>query len=94
MNTIQFIGTTPQDLVTALSNAIIPQIKAELSKEFQPKQPEELLTIDEMCAMLKIDRSTEHRWRKKGVVKPSLVEGSVYYFRSEIEKLLNDNKLK
>lgn len=94
METLQLISITPEELVSQIASLIIPQLKAELSKEFQPKQPEELLTIDELCDILKIDRSTEHRWRKKGTIKPSLVEGSVYYFRSEIDQLLNNNKLK
>ena len=94
MSTIQFLQTTPEDLVNQLTAALLPQLKAELAEQFQPKQPEELLTIDEVCKFLKINRSTEGRWRAKGIINPSNISGTYYYFRSEILKILNDNKLK
>lgn len=94
MSTIQFLQTTQEDLVNDLAMALIPKLKAELAEQFQPKQPEELLTIDEVCTLLKISRSTEGRWRSEGIIKPSNISGTYYYFRSEIFKILNDNKLK
>ena len=94
MSTIQFLQTTPEDLVNQLTAALLPQLKAELAEQFQPKQPDELLTIDEVCTLLKISRSTEGRWRSEGIINPSNISGTYYYFRSEILKILNDNKLK
>lgn len=94
MESVQLISITPDELVSRIASLLIPELTKQLSEQFQPKQPEELLTIDELCSLLKIDRSTEHRWKKKGTIKPSIIEGSVYYFRSEIETLLNNNKIK
>lgn len=94
MTKIQFIDTSQEELANYLVTALIPQLKSELAEQFQPKQPEELLTIDEVCALLKISRSTEGRWRSEGIIKPSNISGTYYYFRSDIFKILNDNKLK
>ena len=44
MTTIQFIGTTPNDLVSEIKNALIPELREQLSKDFQPKEPTEYLT--------------------------------------------------
>lgn len=64
MKHIQFIGVTPTDLLNEIDKRIAT-LKKELLKEFQPKEPTELLTRDEVCSMLKINRSTLHRWTKK-----------------------------
>ena len=94
MSAIQFIGTTPADLVHEIKSAIIPELKEELSKEFQPKQPTEYLTRTEVCKLLKIDLSTLHRWTKSGKLNAYGIGNRVYYKRSEIESYLEVNKLK
>ena len=93
MSTIQFIGTTPTALISEIKNAIIPQLKLELSKEFQPKEPTTYLTRAEVCEMLDIDLSTLHRWRKDGVLRAYGVGNRVYFKRSEINDLIEGNAL-
>lgn len=93
MNTIQFIGTNPADLIKGIQTALIPQLKAELSQEFQPKQPTEYLTRAEVCDLLKIDLSTLYRWTKKGELKAYGISNRVYYKRQEIEEKLNNNQI-
>jgi len=44
MNIIQFIGTTPDDLIKEIKNVILPELREELSKGFQPKEPTQYLT--------------------------------------------------
>jgi len=39
MTTIQFIGTSPTDLVSEIKNALIPELREHLAKDFQPKEP-------------------------------------------------------
>ncbi|UCA59037.1 helix-turn-helix domain-containing protein [Chryseobacterium rhizoplanae] len=93
MNTIQFIGTTPNDLVTEIKNALIPELREQLSKDFQPKKPTEYLTRSEVCELLQIDLSTLHRWRKDGTLTAYGVGNRVYFKRSEIDEYINRNKL-
>ena len=84
MENIQFIQITPEEQ----ENRIFDRIKSELEtlkKEFQPKEPTEFLTRNEVKDLLKIDLSTVHNWTKKGKLKAYACSGRVYYKRSEVE---------
>ncbi|WP_374465186.1 helix-turn-helix domain-containing protein [Chryseobacterium sp.] len=93
MGIIQFIGTNPTDLITELKNSLIPELTAQLSAQFQPKEPTEYLTRSEVCKLLKIDLSTLHRWRKDGTIPSFGMGNRVFFKRSEIEQIINQNKL-
>ena len=93
MSSIQFIGTNPSDLITELKNSLIPELKAQLSAQFQPKEPTEYLTRSEVCKLLKIDMSTLHRWRKDNTIPSYSMGNRVYFKRSEVEQIINQNKL-
>ncbi|MCE3076736.1 helix-turn-helix domain-containing protein [Chryseobacterium gwangjuense] len=93
MSTIQFVGIHPTDLIMELKNSLIPELTAKLSTQFQPVQPTEYLTRSEVCKLLKIDLSTLHRWRKENVIPSYGMQNRVYFKRSEVEQLINQNKL-
>ena len=93
MSTIQFIGTNPTDLITEIKNSLIPELREQLSKDFQPKQPTEYLTRSEVCKLLKIDLSTLHRWRKDKMIPSYGFGNRVYFKRNEVEQIINQNKL-
>ena len=93
MEKIQFIGTSPSDLITELKNSLIPELTAQLSAQFQPIQPTEYLTRSEVCKLLKIDLSSLHRWRKEGKLPSYGMGNRVYFKRSEVEQIINKNKL-
>ena len=93
MSLIQFIGTNPSDLISELKNSLIPELKAQLSAQFQPKEPTEYLTRSEVCKLLKIDLSSLHRWRKEGKIPSYGLGNRVYFKRSEVEQIINANKL-
>lgn len=93
MSTIQFIGTSPTDLITELKNSLIPELKAQLSAQFQPIQPTEYLTRNEVCTLLKINLSTLYRWCKDGTLSSFGIGNRVYFLRSHIEEVLMKNKL-
>ena len=93
MSSIQFIGTNPSDLITELKNSLIPELKAQLSAQFQPKEPTEYLTRSEVCKLLKIDLSTLHRWRKDKMIPSYGFGNRVYCKRNEVEQIINQNKL-
>ncbi|MCD9853734.1 helix-turn-helix domain-containing protein [Epilithonimonas sp. JDS] len=93
MTNIQFIGTNPTDLITALENSLIPKLTPSLAKQFQPIQPTEYLTRSEVCELLKIDLSSLHRWRKEGKMPSYGVGNRVYFKRNEVEQIINQNKL-
>ncbi|WP_080780241.1 helix-turn-helix domain-containing protein [Chryseobacterium phocaeense] len=94
MTQIQFIGTSPKELIEELKESLIPKLKEELSKEFQPKEPAEYLTRQEVCEMFRVDLSTLHRWRKDGILIAYGLGNRIYFKRNEIEDLLTRNRLK
>lgn len=77
----------PENLIEKIYEIIKNEI-AELKKNYQPKEPEELLTRKEAAAMLKLNLSTIHNHTKKGKLKAYGLGNRVYYKRSEIEKRL------
>jgi excisionase family DNA binding protein len=93
MKNIQFIGTSPTDLIIDLKKSLIPELAKQLSAQFQPKEPTEYLTRSEVCKLLKIDLSTLHRWRIDGIIPSYGLGNRVYFKRSEVEELINRNKL-
>ena len=94
MEAIQFLGTSPADLITELKNSLIPELREQLVKDFQPKQPTEYLTRKEVCKLLRIDLSSLHRWRKDGTLTAYGIGNRVYFKRSEIDELIDRNRLK
>ncbi len=81
--TIQFIQVTPENLQNAILEGI--DIKfSELKKNFQPKEPTEYLTRNEVADLFKVDLSSIHNWTKKGKLKAYGIGGRVYYKRSEV----------
>jgi excisionase family DNA binding protein len=84
MENIQFIQITPEEQ----EDRIFKRVKAELEelkKDFQPKQPPEFLTRNEVRDLLKVDLSTVHNWTKRGKLKAYGIGNRVYYRRDEVE---------
>ncbi len=93
MTTIQFIGTTPDDLISEIKKEVIPELKEQLKEQFQPKEPTSYLTRNEVCKMLHIDLSTLHRWRKDGTLIAYGLGNRIYFKRNEIDEFINRNRL-
>ena len=91
--TIQIIGSNFPDFITELKNSLIPELTEQLSAQFQPIQPAEYLTRSEVCKLLKIDLSSLHRWRKEGKIPSYGLGNRVYFKRSEVDQIINQNKL-
>lgn len=87
MQTVQFIGTTPEQLQQAITDNVKGQLE-ELKKSFQPKTPEEYLTRTQTAKLLNINLSTLYLWTKKGILQSYGISGKVYYKRSEVESAL------
>jgi len=85
--TIQLIQVTPEEF----ENRIISRVKVEfetLKAEFQPKQPTEYLTRNEVKDLLHVDLSTIWGWTKRGKLKAYGLGARVYYKRSEVEQAI------
>lgn len=84
MQTIQI--SLPENVVKDLEG--IKQQLADLQKNFQPKEPSEYLTRNEVAEMLKIDLSSVHNWTRKGILQAYQIGGRVYYKRTEVESAI------
>ena len=93
MSTVQIIGYDLPDFFAELKKSLIPEISENLSAKFQPKEPTEYLTRSEVCKLLKIDLSTLHRWRKDNTIPSYSMGNRVYFKRSEVDAIINQNKL-
>lgn len=68
------------------------QAAMEISRLQSKKAVEnDLLTIDEVVALLKVSKMTLWRWSKSGRLKKIDIGGVPRYRRSDIENLLNNN---
>ncbi len=83
MKQIQFVQVTPEQLQTAIIEGVKLQLN-ELKKNFQPKEPTEFLTRNEVAELFKIDLSSVHNWTKKGILTAYQISGRVYYKRDEV----------
>jgi Helix-turn-helix domain len=91
MQTVQFIQVTPEQLQTAIIEGVNSKLE-DLKKNFQPKEPNEFLTRNEVAEMLKIDLSSVHNWTKRQILQSYQIGGRVYYKRNEIENAIVELK--
>lgn len=80
---VQFIGTTPEEVTQPVID-IIHNVLEKLDS-FQPQKAEEYISLDEAAKRLKVDKSTLHNWRKRGVIKGYQLGYRVYLKWSEVE---------
>lgn len=74
-----------------LQTEILKKLKAELlelSKNFQPKEPKEYLTRQDVAELFQVNISTVSNWKNDGVINAYGMGGRVYYRRSEIDKAM------
>jgi hypothetical protein len=87
MEQIQFISYSPQQLQGEITASVKNQLEDFLNK-YQPQQPKEYLSRNEVSKMLGVNLSTLHNWNKKKILVPVGIGNRVYYLRSEIEASL------
>lgn len=85
MKGIQFINTTPEELINQIDARWEKKLE-KLKKEFQPKEPPKYITRDYVAKeILHCDVSTVHNLTVKGVLKKYGCGGRVLYRRDEVE---------
>jgi len=83
MKQVSLFEGTPEDFQQSIIKAIKKEFEV-LKTQFQPKEPEEHLTRQQVADMLHIDLSSVHNWRKKGVLTAYQIGGRVIFKKSEI----------
>jgi hypothetical protein len=84
---LQFISVTPEQLQTAILEGVKVQIE-QLKKDFQPKEPTDYLTRNQVKNLLHVDLSTVHNYTKQGKLRAYGIGNRVYYKRHEVEQSL------
>ncbi|MET6991461.1 helix-turn-helix domain-containing protein [Sediminicola arcticus] len=87
MQTIQFVGVTPEQLQNQIAETVKNQL-GEFLEHYKPKQPNDYLSRKQVSELLDVDLSTVANWQKSGKLKPLGIGGRVYFLRSDIEKSL------
>jgi len=88
MKNLQF-----EDLPSALEETLeklcsIEERLEDIIHNFQPREPIELMTRNDVSLLFKVDISTVHNWTKKGKIQSYGIGGRVYYKRKEIKASL------
>ena len=87
MSNIQFIQVTPEQLQNAIIDGVKTQLE-ELKKHFQPKEPNQYLTRQDVAEMFSVDLSTVHNYTKRKILQSYQIGGRVFYLRSEVENAI------
>lgn len=83
--TIQLIQITSDEFRQTMAD-IVRQEVDKLKSDFQPKEPMEFMTRNEVRDFLNVDLSTVHNLTKRGKLKAYGLGGRVYYKRAEVEE--------
>ncbi len=84
---IQFIQTSPDELKAAMADIIRHEVE-KLKADFQPKQPTEYMTRQQVAAFFNVDLATVWNWTKRGKLQAYGMGNRVYYRRDEVEASL------
>jgi|ERR1017187_3992497 excisionase family DNA binding protein len=78
----RIIDLTSSQLQELISDAV----KKELanSQPTQPREDDELLTVEEAAAFLKISKVSLHKWKKSGKVKYHRIGSRIRFKKSEL----------
>lgn len=55
------------------------------------KDKDEFLTVSQTMDLFKCSRATLNNWRSKGILTPKVVEGRVYYLKSDCLRALKNS---
>ena len=92
MRTIQFLQTTPEQLVELINEGVKSQLH-DLKKDLQRQEAnDDLLTREQACEFLKIEQTTLWHWTNKGKIKAYGIGNRRYYKRSELLECLTELK--
>lgn len=89
---LQLIDLEPEEFINAITNQVTANVTALLDEKLNQQKNNEIMTRKEVSELLQKDYSTLFRWKNKGVLIPTCIDGSIYYYRSDIDALLEKNK--
>jgi len=89
MNQILLTGITPEDFKGMITEVLKEQIPNYLNANNQSNS-DELLTLSQAAAFLKISKPTLWAYTKEGKLQKHRLGAKVYYKRSELKKAITE----
>jgi hypothetical protein len=84
MNAINFVNTTPEELVELISKSVKSELEQQLKGISAKSEPEEYLTTNETLKILKVKAPTLWNYVKDGKITKYTFQGRVFYNRKEL----------
>lgn len=90
---VQFIGTTPTELVKLLCDSIRHELDRldRIVQETEGNPRDEIMTRKETAELFSVSLVTIHDWSNSGILKSYKVGNRTYFKRSECMKVLNES---
>lgn len=92
---VGMIDTMRNGLVAELRETmseVVLEARREMLSGVHALHHEKAMTVDEVAAMLSVDRSTLHRWDKRGYLIANRIGGKVLYNPEDVQRVLNKRK--
>ena len=89
------LDTMRNGLVSELRSTmteVVLEARREMLSGVHALHHEKAMTVDEVAAMLSVDRSTLHRWDKRGYLIANRIGGKVLYNPEDVQRVLNKRK--
>ena len=92
METINFVGITPDNFLNELVSKVKTALLSELEKSLKDNEPNRYYTAEQICERFSITKPTIHEYRKRNIIKSYKLGSRVYYRLDEIENamIIND----
>ena len=92
METINFVGITPDNFLNELVGKIKTALLTDLEKSIKDNEPNRYYTAEQICERFSITKPTIHEYRKRKIIKSYRLGLRVYNRLDEIENamIIND----
>lgn len=92
METINFVGITPDNFLNELVSKVKTALLSDLEKSLKDNEPNRYYTAEQICERFSITKPTIHEYRKRNIIKSYKLGSRVYYRLDEIENamIIND----
>lgn len=84
---VQLIQITEEKLTSTIVESLKKEIE-ELKSQFQPKQPTEWISRNDVAKMLGVSFTTLYSWNRKKILIAYSIGNRVYYKRDEVNNAL------
>ena len=100
---VTLLGSDLVGMIDTMRNGLVAELRETMSEVVRDARREMLsgvhalhhektMTVNEVCTMLSVDRSTLYRWDKCGFLVANKIGGKVLYNTEDVQRVLNKRK--